>query len=37
MMDLCSHLSLLYEQLNTVIGEVGECVMYWIVKWWQRR
>ena len=22
---------------DTVMEEVGECVMYWIGKWWQRR
>ena len=22
---------------DAVMAEVGECVMYWIGKWWQRR
>ena len=25
------------EVSDTVMEEVGECVMYWIGKWWQRR
>ena len=27
-----------YEGISdTVMEEVGKCVMYWIDKWWQRR
>ena len=22
---------------DTVMEEVGECILYWIGKWWQRR
>ena len=22
---------------NGVMGEVGECVLYWLGRWWQRR